>query len=59
MNPMQIMMNQIMASNPQARELYENLKSKSPAELKQYAENVAKSKGIDLHNLLGQYGFRY
>lgn len=60
MNPMmQMMMNKIMANNPQARELYESLKGKTPDELKQYAENVAKGKGIDLPNFLGQYGFRY
>lgn len=56
---MNMMMNQIMNKNPQARELYNNLKGKSEAELKQYAENVAKGRGIDLHNFLGQYGFRY
>ena len=53
------MINQIMARNPQARELYNNLKGKTPSELKEYAENVAKGKGIDLPNFLGQYGFRY
>lgn len=53
-----MMMNQIMNKNPQARELYEQLKGKSPAELKEYAQNVAKGKGIDLNNFLGQYGIR-
>lgn len=60
MNPMlQMMMNKIMMNNPQARELYESLKGKSPDELRQYAENVAKGQGIDLQNFLGSYGFRY
>ena len=54
-----MMINQIMAKNPQARQMYENLRGKSTEELKQYAENVAKGKGIDLHNFLGSYGFRY
>ena len=53
-----MMINQIMNKNPQARELYEQLKGKSPAELKEYAQNVAKGKGIDLNNFLGQYGIR-
>ena len=53
------MMNQIMMKNPQARQLYESLRGKSTEELKQYAENVAKGKGIDLYNFLGSYGFRY
>ena len=56
---MQMMMNQIMAKNPQAKELYQTLRGKSADELRQYAENVAKGKGIDLHNFLGSYGFRY
>lgn len=56
---MQMMMNKIMMNNPQARQLYESLKGKSPDELRQYAENVAKGQGIDLQNFLGQYGFRY
>lgn len=56
---MQMMINQILAKNPEARQLYESLKGKTPDELRQYAENVAKGKGIDLHNFLGQYGFRY
>lgn len=61
MNPqmMQMMMNQIMMKNPQAKQLYETLRGKSTDELRQYAENVAKGKGIDLHNFLGSYGFRY
>ena len=60
MNPMmQMMINQIISKNPQAQQLYENLRGKSPQELKQYAENVAKGKGVDLQNFLGSYGFRY
>lgn len=59
MNTMQMIMNQIIARNPEARQLYESLKGKTPDELRQYAENVAKGKGIDLPNFLGQYGFRY
>ena len=51
--------NRIMSRNPQAKQLYETLKGKSESELKQYAENIAKDKGIDLRNFLGQYGFRY
>ena len=61
MNPqmMQMFMNQIMMKNPQAKQLYESLRGKSADELRQYAENVAKGKGIDLQNFLGSYGFRY
>jgi len=53
------LMNQIIARNPQAKQLYESLKGKTPAELKQYAENVAQGKGVDLQEFLSNYGFRY
>ena len=50
--------NKIMQNNPQARQLYETLKGKSQDELKQYAENVAQGKGVNLKNFLGQYDYR-
>ena len=53
------LINQIIARNPQAKQLYESLKGKTPAELKQYAENVAQGKGVDLQEFLSNYGFRY
>ena len=58
MNPqmMQMMLNQIMARNPQAKQLYESLRGKTPQELRQYAQNVAQGKGINLDQFLGQYG---
>lgn len=56
MNPMQMKINQIINSNPQAKQFYETMKSKSPAELKQYAQNLAQSKGINLNEFLSQYG---
>jgi hypothetical protein len=56
MNPMQMKINQIINSNPQAKQFYETMKSKSPAELKQYAQNLAQSKGINLNEFLNQYG---
>ena len=42
--------------NPQARQLYESLKGKNEAELKQYAMNVAQSKGVNLTQFMSQYG---
>ena len=53
---LQMMINQIMAKNPQAKQLYESLKGKTPAELRQYAENVAQGKGIDLKQFMNGYG---
>lgn len=44
--------------NPQAKQLYESLKGKSTEELKQYAMNVAQSKGIDLTQFMSQYGIK-
>lgn len=53
---MQMKINQIINSNPQAKQFYETMKGKSPAELKQYAQNLAQSKGINLNEFLNQYG---
>lgn len=50
------MMNKIMNANPEARQLYETLRHKSPAELKQYAENVAQGKNTTLNQFFSQYG---
>ena len=58
MNPqiVNMIMNQIISKNPQAKQLYESLKNRSAEELKQYAQNVAQGKGIDLNQFLNQYG---
>lgn len=58
-NMFQMMMNQIMMKNPQAKQLYDSLRGKSTEELKQYAENVAKGKGVNLQEFLASYGLRY
>lgn len=50
------MLNQIMNAHPEARQLYETLKTKRPEELKQYAENVAKGKNTTLNQFLNGYG---
>ena len=41
---------------PEARQLYETLKHRSPAELKQYAENVARGQNTTLNQFFSQYG---
>ena len=59
MNPMmQMFINQTISRNPQAKQLYESLKGKTEAELKQYAINVAQSKGVDLTQFMSQYGIK-
>lgn len=56
-NPMMRMFIQnTISRNPQAKQLYESLKGKSAEELKQYAMNVAQSKGVDLTQFMSQYG---
>lgn len=56
-NPMMRMFIQnTISKNPQAKQLYESLKGKSAEELKQYAMNVAQSKGVDLTQFMSQYG---
>ena len=55
---MQMFINNMINSNPQARQLYESLRGKSNDELKQYAQNVAQSKGIDLSQFMSQYGIK-
>lgn len=57
MNPLfNMFIQQTINKNPQAKQLYESLKGKSPAELRQYAENVAQGKGIDLKQFMSNYG---
>ena len=59
MNPMmQMFINNMINKNPQAKQLYESLKGKNEAELKQYAMNVAQSKGVDLTQFMSQYGIK-
>ena len=58
-NPMlQMFIQNTINKNPQARQLYDSLRGKSPEELKQYAENVAKGKGVDLKQFMSNYGIR-
>ena len=54
----QMFINQTISRNPQAKQLYESLKGKSAEELKQYAINVAQSKGVDLTQFMSQYGIK-
>ena len=57
MNPLfNMFIQQTISKNPQAKQLYDNLKNKSPQELRQYAENVAQGKGIDLKQFMSNYG---
>ena len=54
-NPMQ-MLTAFAQKNPQANQMLGNLQGKSDAELKAYAENMAKSYGTDLNTVAKQLG---
>ena len=56
-NPKMIL-NQLSASNPQLKRVMEVLDGKSPQEVKQYVQNVAKTQGVDLPRLAQQMGLQ-
>lgn len=56
-NPMQLITS-FAAKNPQAKQMLGNLQGKSDAELRQYAENMAKSYGTDLNTVFNRLGLQ-
>lgn len=54
-NPMAAMQ-QMAQNNPQMRQAMQMLQGKSPAELQQMAQNMARERGIDLNDFLRQMG---
>ena len=50
-NPMQLI-STFAQSNPQAMQMLQNLQGKSPAELQAYAENMAKSYGTNVNDVI-------
>lgn len=54
LNP-QMILNQMLANNPQAQQAMNMLRGKSPAELEQMARNMAKERGLDLDNMIRQF----
>ena len=54
-NPMQLI-SAFAQKNPQANQMLGNLQGKSDAELKAYAENMAKSYGVSLDDVAKQLG---
>ena len=55
MNPNAVL-SQIARSNPQATNMMKILNGKSEAELRQFAQNLAKERGVDLDNLMRSMG---
>ena len=56
-NPMQLI-SSFVKQNPQAQQMLGNLQGKSDAELRQYAENMAKSYGTDLNTVFQKLGMQ-
>lgn len=54
-NPMSIMQS-MAASNPSVQHFMRMVDGKSPDQLRQMAENVAKERGMDLHDFARQLG---
>ena len=54
-NPM-LMMQQMAAQNPQMRQFMQMLQGKTPEQLRQMAENVAKERGISINDVARQLG---
>lgn len=55
MNPNAIL-SQIARNNPQVTQMMKLLNGKNEAELRQFAQNLAKERGIDLDNLMRSMG---
>lgn len=56
-NPQQ-MLNQMAQNNPQAQQVLNAMQGKTPAEMKEYTENLAKERGVDLNQLINQLGLK-
>lgn len=56
-NPMQLIAS-FANQNPKAKQMLGNLQGKSDAELRQYAENMAKSYGTDLNTVFNRLGLQ-
>lgn len=54
-NPMNLVQ-QMAMQNPQMRQFMQMVNGKSPAQLKQMAENVAKERGVSLNDVARQLG---
>lgn len=54
-NPMD-MMSQLFSNNPKFQKVMEMTKGKSPQEIQELAINTAQTQGIDINNILNQFG---
>lgn len=56
-NPQQIFM-QMAQQDPRVGQALQMIQGKSPQELRQMAENLAKERGVDLNAFMQQFGMR-
>lgn len=56
-NPMMIIQ-QMMSNHPQYKQIMQVIQGKTPQQLEQYARNLAKNQGIDLNQLVSQFGLK-
>lgn len=56
-NPMQLITS-FASQNPKAQQMLGNMQGKSDAEMRQYAENMARSYGTDLETVFRQLGIQ-
>lgn len=54
-NPM-VIAQQLAQTNPQVRQAMQMINGKSPAQLKQMAENMARERGVSLNDVARQLG---
>ncbi len=54
-NPM-VALQQMASQNPEVRQAMQMIQGKSPAELQQMAQNIARERGIDLNEYIRQMG---
>ena len=52
------MMQQLLGSHPQFKQVMQIAQGKSPQELEQYVRNICKSQNIDLAQLASQFGLK-
>lgn len=55
-DPLQMMLNQMIQSDPRARQALQMLQGKSPRELEQMARNMAKERGVSIEDVMRQLG---
>ena len=56
-NPM-MLLQQIMGSNPQFKQIMQIANGKSPQELEQYVRNLYQSQGQDINQIASQFGLK-